>query len=81
MYTILGRFVREHNLNMISHLYGVHINFRALRGRGVYVLVCIPGSEHLSMCACECVCGVYIMRSASFLLEIIAFDIQIGAHS
>ena len=52
LYTILGRFVREHNLNMISQLYGVHINFRAPRGRGRYALVCIPGSERLSVCEC-----------------------------
>ena len=34
LYTILGRYVRENNLNMISQLYGVHINFRAPRGKG-----------------------------------------------
>ena len=34
LYTILGRFVREHKLNMISQLRGVHINFRAPRGQG-----------------------------------------------
>ena len=34
LYTILGRYVRENNLNMISQLRGVHINFRAPRGKG-----------------------------------------------
>ena len=34
LYIILGRFVREHKLNMISQLRGVHINFRAPRGQG-----------------------------------------------
>ena len=73
MYTILGRFVREHNLNMISQLYGVHINFRAPKGRGRYALVCIP--ESLSVCEWV-VSALCIVRSASFFLEIVAFYTQ-----
>ena len=34
LHMILGRFVREHKLNMISQLKGVHINFREPRGAG-----------------------------------------------
>ena len=34
LHTILGRYVRENNLNMISQLRGVHINFRAPRSIG-----------------------------------------------